>query len=64
MWSTARSGVSTTTCWTFPGAAWNEVDVPAVKNGRVVPLFLPYLTAPSPRVQEALDALAKAIAPR
>jgi iron complex transport system substrate-binding protein len=53
---------------TFAGeksiAAWNEVDVPAVKQGRVVALFQPYLTAPSPRVKEALDALAKAIAPR
>lgn len=53
---------------TFAGqkstAAWNAVDVPAVKQGRVVALFEPYLTAPSPRVKEALDALAKAIAPR
>lgn len=45
-------------------AAWNELDVPAVKQGRVVALFEPYLTAPSPRVEAALDALAKAIAPR
>jgi iron complex transport system substrate-binding protein len=45
-------------------AAWGELDVPAVKQGRVVALFEPYLTAPSPRVAAALDTLAKAIAPK
>ena len=41
---------------------WNSVDVPAVKNKRVVPLRDAFLLAPSPRVKEALDTLAKAIA--
>lgn len=40
---------------------WNEVDVPAVKTGRVRALSAPYLVAPSPRVKEALDDLAAAI---
>jgi iron complex transport system substrate-binding protein len=44
--------------------AWRSVDVPAVRDGRVVALWTPYLAAPSPRVAEALDALAKAVAPR
>ncbi len=43
-------------------AEWAAVDVPAVKLGRVVVLSEPYLTAPSPRVAEALAALARAIA--
>ncbi len=43
-------------------AAWNTVDVPAVKAGRVVSLDEPFLIAPSPRVKDALDALGKAIA--
>ena len=42
-------------------ADWNEVDVPAVKNKRVHSLSEPYLMAPSPRVKDALDALANAI---
>lgn len=42
---------------------WNEIDAPAVKTGRVVALREPYLVAPSPRVKEALDTLAKATAP-
>ncbi|HVK89625.1 MAG TPA: helical backbone metal receptor [Kofleriaceae bacterium] len=45
-------------------APWNAVDVPAVEQGRVVSLFVPYLTAPSPRVKEALDAISEAITPR
>jgi iron complex transport system substrate-binding protein len=43
--------------------AWNSVDVPAVKTKRVVPLSNAFLLAPSPRVKDALDTLAKAIAP-
>jgi iron complex transport system substrate-binding protein len=42
-------------------AAWREVDVPAVAAGRVRALDDAYLIAPSPRVAEALAALAKAI---
>jgi iron complex transport system substrate-binding protein len=42
-------------------APWQAVDVPAVKNGKVVSMDQPYLAAPSPRVKEALDALAGAI---
>ncbi|MGE0396592.1 MAG: helical backbone metal receptor [Kofleriaceae bacterium] len=42
---------------------WTELDVPAVKTGRVVALGEPYLVAPSPRVKEALDVLGKATAP-
>jgi iron complex transport system substrate-binding protein len=42
---------------------WNEMDAPAVKTGRVVALSEPYLIAPSPRVKDALDVLAKATAP-
>ncbi len=45
-------------------ASWKTVDVPAVKQGRVVALAEPYLTAPSPRVKDALETLATAIAPR
>ncbi len=45
-------------------AAWQTVDVPAVTSGRVVTMSEPFLVAPSPRVQQALEALAKAIAPR
>jgi ABC-type Fe3+-hydroxamate transport system substrate-binding protein len=41
--------------------AWNGVDVPAVKNKRVIALSEPYLVAPSPRVKEALATLATAI---
>ncbi len=45
-------------------AAWQAVDVPAVKAGRVVALAEPFLVAPSPRVEQALTVLARAIAPR
>ncbi len=52
----------------YPGrteiTAWQAVSVPATRTGRVVALSDPYLVAPSPRVQPALAALAKAIAPR
>jgi iron complex transport system substrate-binding protein len=47
-------------------APWQQLVVPAVKNGRVVALSAkaaPDLVAPSPRVRPALDALARAIAP-
>ena len=47
----ARSGIE----------PWLGVDVPAAKQRRVVALSEPYLLAPSPRVTQALDALAKAI---
>jgi iron complex transport system substrate-binding protein len=40
---------------------WQAVDVPAVKSGKVVAMDQPYLAAPSPRIKEALDALARAI---
>lgn len=40
---------------------WDAVEVPAVKAKRVHAMSEPYLTAPSPRVKEALDALAAAI---
>jgi iron complex transport system substrate-binding protein len=43
--------------------AWQAVDVPATRTGRVVELHRPYLVAPSPRVTQALDDLARAIAP-
>jgi iron complex transport system substrate-binding protein len=42
-------------------AAWQGLDVPAVKNHRVIALDEPFLIAPSPRVREALDALARAL---
>jgi iron complex transport system substrate-binding protein len=42
-------------------AAWHAIDVPAVTTGRVRALDDAYLIAPSPRVAEALAALAKAI---
>ncbi len=41
--------------------AWSAVDVPAVKQHHVVAVSEPYLTAPSPRVEAALAALARAI---
>lgn len=41
---------------------WTTVDVPAVKTGRVVVLAEEYMVAPSPRVKEALDRIAQAIA--
>ena len=40
---------------------WTTVDVPAVKDGRVVVLEEDYMLAPSPRVPQALDAVANAI---
>jgi len=40
---------------------WQAAAVPATKSGRVVALTDAYLTAPSPRVQQALEAVAKAI---
>jgi iron complex transport system substrate-binding protein len=42
-------------------AAWRDVQVPAVANNRVVALSDAYLIAPSPRVAEALAALAKTV---
>jgi iron complex transport system substrate-binding protein len=42
-------------------AVWSGLDVPAVKTGRVRALQDAYLIAPSPRVADALAALAKAI---
>lgn len=42
-------------------AAWQAVDVPAVKTGRVIALHEQFLVAPSPRVKAAIEALAKAI---
>jgi ABC-type Fe3+-hydroxamate transport system substrate-binding protein len=41
---------------------WNAAEVPAVKHGRVVALTDPALTAPSPRIQHALQLVATAIA--
>lgn len=41
---------------------WTTVDVPAVKNGKVIVIRDEYMIAPSPRVQQALDTMAKAIA--
>ena len=41
--------------------AWTGVEVPAVAAHRVRAVNAPYLTAPSPRVAQALDALAAAI---
>jgi iron complex transport system substrate-binding protein len=42
-------------------APWNRLAVPAVAAGRVRALDDAYLIAPSPRVAEALAALARAI---
>lgn len=42
---------------------WTSVDVPAVKDGKVLVLSEDFILAPSPRVGQALDAVAKAIAP-
>jgi iron complex transport system substrate-binding protein len=42
-------------------AAWRDVKVPAVANNRVVALEEPFLSAPSPRVAEALAVLAKTV---
>lgn len=44
-------------------APWLSVDVPAVHARRVIAMTEPYLIAPSPRVSDALAAIAKAIAP-
>ena len=41
--------------------AWNEVEVTAVKNKRVVAMKDAFLRGPSPRVKQALEVLAKAI---
>jgi iron complex transport system substrate-binding protein len=43
-------------------APWQSVEVPAVRDHRVVALSAPYLIAPSPRVAEALDELVRAVA--
>jgi len=43
-------------------AAWRALDVPAVATNRVRALDAAYLIAPSPRVAEALAALAAALA--
>jgi iron complex transport system substrate-binding protein len=42
-------------------AAWKTVDVPAVRDDRVRLLDAPYLMAPSPRLREALAAVAQAL---
>lgn len=42
-------------------AAWDKLDVPAVTGKRVLAVSEPYLIAPSPRVGEALTALAAAL---
>ena len=42
-------------------AAWKQVEVTAVRTGRVRPLEDDFLKAPSPRVKQALAALAAAI---
>lgn len=42
-------------------APWQSLDVPAVTTGRVRAIADPYLIAPSPRVAEALTALARAL---
>jgi iron complex transport system substrate-binding protein len=42
-------------------AAWDKLDVPAVTGKRVHAVSEPYLIAPSPRVAEALAALAAAL---
>jgi iron complex transport system substrate-binding protein len=42
--------------------AWQAADVPAVKAGRVRAHTEPYLSAPSPRVKQALETLRAAIA--
>ena len=42
-------------------APWQSIDVPAVAAHRVIALSDDYLLHPSPRVAEALDALARAI---
>lgn len=43
--------------------AWQAANVPAVHAHRVIALSAPFLIAPSPRVAQAIDALARAIAP-
>ncbi len=42
-------------------AAWNRVDVPAVKHHRVVALTSPLLSHPTPRIGEALAIMASAL---
>lgn len=44
-------------------AAWDAVDVPAVKTKRVRGLADQYLRAPSPRVKQALATLEQALSP-
>ncbi len=44
-----------------PTSVWNELDVPAVKTGKIFRLREPYLTSPSPRIREAIVALAKLV---
>ena len=41
---------------------WTTIDVPAVKAGRVVVLSEEFMVAPSPRVEQALATITKAIA--
>jgi len=41
---------------------WRTVEIPAAKSGRLHALGEPYLIAPSPRVTQALDTMARAIA--
>ncbi|MDB4959848.1 MAG: periplasmic binding protein [Myxococcales bacterium] len=40
---------------------WKQVDVPAVKQGRVIAMNEPFLVAPSPRVAQALAAISAAV---
>jgi iron complex transport system substrate-binding protein len=47
----ARSGIE----------AWQQVDVPATRTKRIVVLQDAYLIAPSPRVKDAIAALARAL---
>lgn len=42
-------------------AAWDRLAIPAVAAHRVRAITDPYLLAPSPRVAEALAALARAL---
>lgn len=41
--------------------AWQRVDIPAVKNGKVVALHDDLMTRPTPRIREALDRIREAI---
>jgi len=42
-------------------AAWSELEVPAVKNHKVIALSEQPLQGPGPRIQVALDALSRAL---